>query len=102
MTNEKSTIMLDNDRITVYNSGIRTNIRSHKSEVNAMRIVRDKIDIAIAESGVGTYKNLARKIGCKPQGLSQIICRGHCLPRSAGKIARALGVPVETIVAKED
>ncbi|MFR3790353.1 MAG: hypothetical protein ACLTWO_00320 [Blautia massiliensis (ex Durand et al. 2017)] len=66
-----------------------------------MKFDRELVDIAIAQSGVACYKELARRMGCSAQNLSVILTRGSCKPATAGKIAAALGVPVESIVRKE-
>jgi plasmid maintenance system antidote protein VapI len=44
---------------------------------------------------------LAKKMGCSRDGLHQILRRGSCTPKTAGRLAHALGVPVEAIVIKE-
>ena len=67
-----------------------------------MRFNRNEIDIALAQSGIGNYNRLAKRMGCSPQNLSVIMNRGSCNPVTAGKIANALGVPVSKIVSKED
>lgn len=66
-----------------------------------MRIDRTQLDIAIANAGVPSYRQLALRVGCSAQNLSVILNRGSCKPATAGKIAAALGVPVESIVRKE-
>lgn len=66
-----------------------------------MKFDRVKVDIALAESGLASYNQLARRMGCSVQNLSVILNRGSCKPVTAGKIANALGVPVEKIVSKE-
>lgn len=66
-----------------------------------MRIDRTQLDIAIANAGVPSYRQLAMRVGCSAQNLSVILNRGSCKPATAGKIAAALGVPVESIVRKE-
>jgi plasmid maintenance system antidote protein VapI len=44
---------------------------------------------------------LAEKMGCSRDGLHQILRRGSCNPKTAGRLAHALDVPVEAIVIKE-
>lgn len=66
-----------------------------------MKFDRELVDIAIAQSDVASYRELARRMGCSAQNLSVILKRGSCKPVTAGKIAQALGVPVENIVRKE-
>ena len=48
-----------------------------------MKFDREQVDIALA------------------QNLSVILNRGRCKPVTAGKIAQALGVPVDSIIKKE-
>lgn len=67
-----------------------------------MTLDRILLDVAIAKSGIQSYKQLAQRIGCSAQNLSVIIGRGTCKPATAGKIAQALGVPVENIIKMED
>lgn len=66
-----------------------------------MKLDRTQLDIAVANAGVTSYRQLAQKIGCSAQNLSVILTRGSCKPATAGKIAAALGVPVENIIRKE-
>lgn len=66
-----------------------------------MRLDRTQLDIAIANAGVPSYRQLAMRVGCSAQNLSVILNRGSCKPATAGKIAAALGVSVESIVRKE-
>lgn len=66
-----------------------------------MRLDRTQLDIAIANAGVPSYRQLALRVGCSAQNLSVILNRGSCKPATAGKIAAALGVSVESIVRKE-
>lgn len=66
-----------------------------------MKLDRTQLDIAVANAGVPSYRQLAQRVGCSAQNLSVILSRGSCKPATAGKIAAALGVPVESIVRKE-
>lgn len=66
-----------------------------------MKLDRTRLDIAVANAGVPSYRQLAQRVGCSAQNLSVILNRGSCKPATAGKIAQALGVPVESIVRKE-
>lgn len=66
-----------------------------------LRFDRELVDIAIAQSDVASYRELARRMGCSVQNLSVILNRGSCKPVTAGKIAQALGVSVESIIRKE-
>ena len=63
-----------------------------------MILSRRNIDIAIANAGLASYAELARRMGCKPQSLSIILARGSCRPATADKIAAALGVPLESLL----
>lgn len=66
-----------------------------------MKLDRTRLDIAVANAGVPSYRQLAQRVGCSAQNLSVILNRGSCKPATAGKIAAALGVPIESIVRKE-
>ena len=66
-----------------------------------MKLDRTQLDIAVANAGVPSYRQLAQRVGCSAQNLSVILNRGSCKPATAGKLAAALGVPVESIVRKE-
>lgn len=66
-----------------------------------MKLDRTQLDIAVANAGVPSYRQLAQRVGCSAQNLSVILNRGSCKPATAGKIAAALGVPVERIARKE-
>ena len=66
-----------------------------------MKLSRELVDIAVAQSDCTSYRELARRMGCSVQNLSVILNRGSYKPVTAGKIAQALGVPVENIVRKE-
>lgn len=59
-----------------------------------------KLEALLAERGM-TKSTLARQSGISRQSISVIIRRGTCEPRTAGKLAGALGVPVDAIVEKE-
>lgn len=58
------------------------------------------IETMLAERGM-TKAELAYKSGFSRQNLSTIIHRGTCEPKTAGKLARGLGVPLEKIVVRE-
>ena len=58
------------------------------------------IKLLIAEREL-KLEELVRKMGCGRDGLHQILRRGSCTPKTAGRLAHALGVPVEAIVIKE-
>ena len=58
------------------------------------------IKLLIAERELKLVE-LARKMGCGRDSLHQILSRGSCTPKTAGRLAHALGVPVEAIVIRE-
>ena len=58
------------------------------------------IETLIAEKGL-TKKALAESCGISAQNVSTIIRRGTCEPKTAGKLAAGLGVPVAEIIKKE-
>lgn len=59
-----------------------------------------KIETRLAELGM-TKKALASRCGVSRQNVSAIIRRGSCEPRTAGKLAAGLGIPVSDILAGE-
>ena len=65
-----------------------------------MQIDRIKIETILAEKG-WTRVVLSSASGLSPQRISTIIRRGTCEPKTAGKLAAGLGVPVTEILAKE-
>ena len=60
--------------------------------INAMRI-----ETLLAERGM-TKAGLAENCGISRQNVSTIIRRGTCEPKTAGKLAAGLGVPVTDII----
>lgn len=62
-----------------------------------MRICVTNVETILAEQGM-TKKALAKNCGLSPQIISVTLRRGSCEPRTAGKIAKGLGVPVSDIV----
>lgn len=91
-------INVDTFDMKVYNS-----IQNECQEgENTMRLDRTQLDIAVANAGVPSYRQLAQLVGCSAQNLSVIINRGTCKPMTAVKIAHALRVPVESIIRKEE
>ena len=48
-----------------------------------------------------TKKDFSKHCGVSRQTLSTIVRRGTCEPRTAGKIARALGVTIEYLTEEE-
>lgn len=65
-----------------------------------MVISATKIETRMAELGL-TKKALASSCGVSRQNISALIRRGRCEPRTAGKLAAGLGVPVSAIIAEE-
>lgn len=59
-----------------------------------------KLETLLAEHNM-TKSALADRSGICRQSISTIIRRGTCEPRTAGKLAAALNVPVDDIIAKE-
>lgn len=62
-----------------------------------MNISADKIEMLLAENG-WTRKDLAEKSGICRQNISIIVRRGTCAPKTAGKLAAGLGVPIADIL----
>lgn len=63
-----------------------------------MRINNERIEAILAEQGI-TKAVLAERCGISRQNISIITRRGTCEPRTAGKLAAGLGVPVSEIIA---
>lgn len=64
-----------------------------------MTINAAKIEIMLAERGL-TKTAYAATCGISRQNVSTIIRRGTAEPKTVGKLADGLGVPVEEIVGK--
>lgn len=62
-----------------------------------MYISQQKIEMILAERGM-TKKELALSIGMTRQNVSNVIRRGTAEPKTAGKLARGLGVTVAEII----
>jgi len=62
-----------------------------------MNIRTQFIEAKMAEQGL-TKKALASNCGISAQNISTVIRRGTCEPKTAGKLAAGLGVPVETLI----
>lgn len=58
-----------------------------------------KIEMLLAEKGL-TKTALADKCGVSRQNISTLVRRGTCEPKTAGKLARGLGVEIEDILKK--
>lgn len=65
-----------------------------------MLIDRIRINTLLAEKGF-TQVMLSQKCGISRQSICTILKRGTCEPKTAGKLAGGLGVPVADIIAKE-
>lgn len=65
-----------------------------------MKINVHKIKLILAEMEM-TRSDLAAKCGISRQNISTILTRGTCEPKTAGKLAKGLGIPLDEIV-KED
>lgn len=61
-----------------------------------MNISREKVEYLLAERAL-TQAELAARCGVSRQSLSAILRRGTCEPRTAGRLAVGLGVPVRDI-----
>lgn len=62
-----------------------------------MTIDNIQLEIELAKAGI-TKKEAAKRAGISPQRFGMILNQKNCTPRTAGKIARALGVPVTEII----
>lgn len=62
-----------------------------------MTINTKRIETLLAERGM-TKAALASSCGISRQNVSTIIRRGTCEPKTAGKLAAGLGVPVAEIL----
>ena len=62
-----------------------------------MTINAQYIETRLAELGL-TKKALATSCGISAQNVSTIIRRGTCEPKTAGKLAVGLGIPVTDII----
>ena len=62
-----------------------------------MIINTTRIELMLAERGI-TRTSLAANSGISRQNISTIIRRGTCEPKTAGKLAAGLGVPVADII----
>lgn len=62
-----------------------------------MKIDVNKIKIILAEREM-TRSALAALCGISRQNISTILTRGTCEPKTAGKLAKGLGIPVDEII----
>lgn len=65
-----------------------------------MNISTRRIEEILAERDM-TKADLSAVCGISRQNVSTIIRRGTCEPRTAGKLAKGLGVPVSEIIREE-
>ena len=65
-----------------------------------MKINTKKVMVILSER-IMTQTELAELCGISRQNVSTIMTRGTCLPKTAGRIANGLGVPVSEIVKEE-
>ncbi len=65
-----------------------------------MKINSFLINAQLARQGM-TQTELARRSKTTRQAMSNLIRRGTCEPRTAGKIAKALNIDVEELILKE-
>ena len=66
-----------------------------------MKIDRNRIETIMAERQM-TLGQLSVASGIAKQNISTIIRRGSCYPKTAGKLAKGLCVPVIEIAGKEE
>ena len=62
-----------------------------------MNIRTQFIEAKMAEQGL-TKKALSASCGISAQNISTVIRRGTCEPKTVGKLAAGLGVPVEALI----
>lgn len=65
-----------------------------------MKINAHKIKLILAEMDM-TRTDLAAKCGISRQNISTILTRGTCAPKTAGRLAKGLGVPLTEIVEED-
>lgn len=65
-----------------------------------MIISKNKIDLILANQCM-TLGDLSKLCEVSRQNICAILKRGTCNPKTAGKFAKALGVPVSDIIEEE-
>lgn len=65
-----------------------------------MKLDTRQISVLMAERSM-TQVELSTSCGIRPQNISTIIHRGTCSPKSAGALAKGLGVSVAEILRAE-
>ena len=73
----------------------------HKTEVRKVKLNVAGIELMMAEKML-TVKDIAENCGMLRQNVCSVLRRGKCEPRTAGKLARGLGVPVNDIILDTD
>lgn len=84
--------------MVIINSKITTKV-VNSGGVNDMTINAQRIETILAERGL-TKAAYAANCGVSRQNISTIIRRGTCEPKTAGKLAAGLGIPVADIIDK--
>ena len=67
---------------------------------DTMKISRQQLELYQAQAGMSASQ-LSEASGVSRQQISTIKGRGSCNPITAAKLAKGLGVPLETILEKE-
>lgn len=65
-----------------------------------MKINVHKIKLILAEREM-TRSDLAERCGISRQNVSTILTRGTCEPKTVGKLAKGLGIPLEEITEED-
>lgn len=65
-----------------------------------MKLDAHKIKLLLAEKEMN-QSDLAIKVGVTRQGINNILSQESCTLKTLGRIAKALGVPVQEIVKEE-
>jgi len=62
-----------------------------------LTLSKKKILVLLAERGM-TTAGLARRAGVAASNMSQLLNRGTCMPKTAGRIAAALNCRVQDVI----
>lgn len=87
--------MLDISFRLIYNAIKQKLIKREGGE--KMKINAIKIETRLAELGI-TKAEMAKRCAMSRQNISTIVLRGTCEPKTAGKLAKGLGVEVSDII----
>lgn len=68
---------------------------------DSVKISRQRLELCQAQAGM-TANQLAEASGISRQQISTIKGRGSCNPITAAKLAKGLGVPLESILEREE